>query len=105
MLTPPPSVTAPTIRFEFLNWLSTDPLLRDQTQCQRLHEPEFLINTIDPMTGQDIEDVAHRPSLVDGKLTVYFETDETRQAYIDMPLNHPSQRLPYPAADDDDRGG
>ena len=65
----------PAIKFEFLNWLATDPLPRDQTQSQRLHEPEHLIRTsIDP-------------------------------AYQDTPINHPNLRLPYPATDNDDRGG
>jgi hypothetical protein len=100
-----PSRTTPAIKFEFLNWLATDPLPRDQTQSQRLHEPEHRINTIDPMTGQDIENVSNHPSLVDGNLTVYFETEASRKAYQGMPLNHPSLHLPYQAADDDDRGG
>jgi hypothetical protein len=36
---------------------------------------------------------------------MYFETDGTRKAYLDMPLDHPILHLPYPAADSDDRGG
>ena len=69
------SQAAPAIKFEFLNWLATDPLPRDQIQSRRLHEPEHLIiTTIDP-------------------------------TYRDTPINHPNLRLPYPATDDDDRGG
>ena len=34
-----------------------------------------------------------------------FETEATRKAYLDMPIDHPNEHLPYPAADDDDRGG
>jgi len=64
----------PAIKFEFLNWLATDPLPRDKTQSRRLHEPEHLIVTVDPV-------------------------------YRDTPVDHPNLRLPYPAADDDDRGG
>jgi len=77
----------------------------NQAQSRRLHEPEHRINTIDPMTGKDIEDVTSHPSLMDGNLTVYFETEATRKAYLDMPIDHPNLSLPYPAADDDDRGG
>jgi len=105
MSTLSPSQTNPTIKFESLNWIGSDPLPRDQTQSRRLHEPDHLINSIDPMTGQDIEDVTDRPSLVDGKLTIYFETEASRKAYQDMPLDHPNLRLPYPASQDDDRGG
>jgi hypothetical protein len=78
---------------------------RDQAQSQRLHEPEFRINTIDPMTGDDIENVTSHPSLEDGNLTVYFETEATRKAYIELPIDHPNVRLPFPATDEDDRGG
>ena len=105
MLTSSPSQTTPAIKFEYLNWRATDPLPRDQTQSHRLHEPEHLINTIDPMTGHDIEDVTSHPSLVDGNLTIYFETEASRKAYQGMSLNHPNLRVPYPATDDDDRGG
>ena len=93
------------IRFENLNWIATNPLPRDQTQSHRLHEPEYRINTIDPMTGNDIENVTSHPSLEDGELTIYFETNSTRMAYIEMLLDHPNLKLPYPAADSDDRGG
>ena len=96
---------APLIRFEFLNWVASDPLPRDKIQSHRLHEPVHRINTIDPMTGNDIENVTSHPSLVDGELTVYFETDGTRKAYLEMPLNHPNRHLPNPINDDDDRGG
>jgi hypothetical protein len=105
MLTSTPSYVRPSIRFEFANWVGTDPLPRDQTQSHRLHEPDHFINTIDPMTGFDIVDVANHPSLADGNLTIYFETEATRKAYLDMPVNHPNRCLPFPPADDDDRGG
>lgn len=105
MFTLSPSRTNPTIRFEYLNWCGTDALPRDQSQSQRLHEPEHLINTIDPMTGHDIDNVRSHPSMVDANLTIYFESEETRKAYQGMPINHPNLRLPYQADDNDDRGG
>jgi len=101
----PPFQKSPTLSFESLNWVADEPLSRDQTQSKRLHEPEHLINTIDPMTGRDIEDVTNHPSLVDGNLTVYFETEASRKAYQELPFNHPNLHLPYQAANDDDRGG
>jgi hypothetical protein len=57
------------------------------------------------MTGGEITDKMHHPSLKDGNLTMYFETDASRQAYQEIPMNHPSLRLPFPATDNDDRGG
>ena len=105
MSTLPLSQTKPTIKFEYLNWLSCEPLPRDQTQSRRLHEPSHLVNCIDPMTGRDIGDITDRPSLVNGNLTIYFETEASRKAYECMPLDHPNLRLPYKASDEDDRGG
>jgi len=95
----------PPIRFEELNWVATSALPRDQEQSHRLHEPDHLIGTIDPMTGRDIIDVNGHPSLVDGNLTIYFESEETKVAFKQMPLNHPYEHsLGKPAADMD-RGG
>lgn len=95
----------PTIKFAFASWVATDALPRDRTQSQRLHEPEYRIDTIDPMTGDDIKDITGHPYVVDGNMTVYFTSEATRRAYVDMPLDHPNLRLPFPATDEDDRGG
>jgi hypothetical protein len=105
MLTSTLSRTAPAVKFEFLNWVATDALPRDQAQSHRIHEPGYRINTIDPMTGDDIEDVTSHPSLADGNLTIYFETEATRKAYLALPIDHPNRCLPFPASDEDDRGG
>ena len=72
MSTSSPIHSTPVIKFEYLNWIAVDPLPRDQTQSHHLHEPEYRINTIDPMTGDDIDNVTSHPSLADGSLTIYF---------------------------------
>lgn len=100
-----PHNTESTIKFEYLNWVATSPLPRDKTQSHRLHEPKFRISTTDPMTGHDIDDAISHPSLVDGDLTIYFDTEATRKAFIEMPLNHPNHCLPFAPTDEDDRGG
>lgn len=105
MMTSNFSRTATARKFESLNKIAADSMPRDVAQSHRIHEPEYRINTIDPMTGNDIEDVTSHPSLADGNLTVYFETEANRKAYIDLPVDHPNMRLPYPATDEDDRGG
>lgn len=105
MITNSPLKKTPVIKFEQLNWVATEAMPRDQSQSNRLHEPKFRICTTDPITGHEVDDIAHHPSLVDGNMTMYFETEKSRKAYQDMPLNHPYLHLPYPAADDDDRGG
>ena len=96
---------APAIKFEYLNWVSTDPLSREQGQSQRLHEPTSRAATTDPMTGNVIKNVAGHPCLEDGNLTMYFETEQSRKAYVDLPVDHPNHHLPYASSDEDDRGG
>jgi hypothetical protein len=96
---------APAIRFEDLNWVATLPLPRDQEQSHRLHEPDHLIGTIDPITGNDIGDVRGHPSLVDGNLTIYFESEETKTEYEHTPVNHPYEHSIGNPSDDIDRGG
>ncbi|HUT40014.1 MAG TPA: hypothetical protein VM011_01630 [Gammaproteobacteria bacterium] len=99
------NTSAHALRFEELNWVATSPLPRDQEQSHLLHQPDHLIGTIDPITGHDIGAVAGHPFIVDGKLTVYFETEQTRKAFLDTPLNHPYEHaLGQPSALDD-RGG
>jgi len=97
--------SAPTLRFEAANWIATDSMPRDQEQSHRLHEPEYMQSSIDPITGRDIENRANHPYLDDGILTIYFESNETRQAYLDTPFNHPFGKLPGMSSVDDDRGG
>jgi len=79
--------------YDSLAFVATDPLPRDQEQIGRLHEPGLMINSIDPITGCDIGDVEAHPYIIDGNLVIYFASEETRKAYIDMPMDHPV-RLP-----------
>ena len=91
--------------FNHLNWKAADPLPRDREQTHRLHEPDHLINSIDPITGRDIGDVSGHPSIVDGKLTIYFESEESRMRYRETPINHPCSRSTGKPSADMDRGG
>jgi YHS domain-containing protein len=99
------NTSARALRFEELNWVATAPLPRDCEPSHLLHQPDYLIGTIDPITGHDIGAIAGHPFVVDGKLTIYFETEETRRAFLETPLNHPYiHALGRPSALDD-RGG
>jgi hypothetical protein len=91
--------------FENLNWVASDILPRDREQSHRLHEPDHLINSIDPITSRDIENVEGHPSIVDGKLTIYFESEKTRQVYRETPFDHPYAHLPDNFPKEVDRGG
>ena len=77
MNTTSPNLHTPAFRFDALNWIATSPLPRDREQSHRLHQPEHLTGTIDPVTGNDIADVTGHPCIVDGNLTIYFESEDT----------------------------
>ena len=96
---------SPVIRFEDLNWVATTPLARDQEQSHRLHEPNHLVNTIDPITGRDIWNLAEHPSIMDGNLTIYFESEESTAAFEKMQLNHPFSHFRSNPSEELDRGG
>ena len=48
------------------------------------------ISTTDPITGRDIPDLAGQPFVVEGThyndLTIYFESEKTKQTYLDIPV-------------------
>lgn len=90
--------------FNVANYVGTDPLPRDQSQSSRLHEPEQMLTSIDPITGRDIDDLEGHPYLVDGNVTMYFESEETRQAYIDTPIDHPFHLVDNPFDEGYDEG-
>jgi hypothetical protein len=80
---------APGLACDAINWVAGGCLPRDQEQSHRLHEPTSLLGTIDPITGRDIQDLSGHPFHVDGNMVMYFETEATRKAYLDMPTDHP----------------
>ena len=91
-------------RFDALNYVATDVEKRDAEQSHRLHEPTQMITTIDPISGRDIQDLSGRPHIVDGNIVIYFETEENRQAYIDMPMDHPVKLPDNPYEDGEAEG-
>jgi hypothetical protein len=56
-----------------------------------------MISTRDPITGRDIEDPAGSPFLIEvdegNELIIYFESDESRSAYLNLPVEHPGTDL------------
>ncbi len=93
------------LRFEELNWVAGTPLPRDRAPSHLLHQPAYLNGTIDPITGHDIFAVWDHPFVVDGKLTIYFENEETRQAFLSTPVNHPYEHALGTPSETIDRGG
>ena len=45
------------LSIESLNWRAMDHLPRDCDQSHRLHEPNLMISSVDPMTGEEISDL------------------------------------------------
>ncbi len=86
------------------NYVATDPLARDQTQSRRLHEPAQILSSTDPITGREIDDLAGHPYLVDGNVTMYFETEATRKEFMDMPIDHPFHLVDNPTDEGYDEG-
>jgi len=78
---------------------------RDKIQSRRLHEPTSISSHTDPITGNDVLGNLGHPFVKDGIMTVYFESEETRQKYLDTPINHPVSILNNIVTADDDRGG
>lgn len=94
----------PELAFDTLNWTATDALQRDKEQSHRLHEPAQLISSVDPITGIEIDDLAGRPYIVDGNMVIYFESEETRKAFQDMPIDHPFHLVDNPYEDGEAEG-
>jgi hypothetical protein len=90
--------------FTVANYVATDPLQRDQTQSRRLHEPTQIHSHTDPMTGRVIEDISGHPYLVDGNVTLYFETEATRREFMEMPIDHPFHLVDNPTDEGYDEG-
>lgn len=94
--TPPP--------FGAAGWLAADALERDRAPSARLHEPEHIMSRTDPMTGREITDVAGHPFLVDGNLTIWFESEQTRRDFVEMPTDHPFRLVDDPHGEGYDEG-
>ena len=62
------------------------------------------MSSIDPITDRDIKDLSGHPYIVDGNVTMYFESDETRQAYIDTLKAPPFYLVDNPTDEGYDEG-
>ena len=100
-----PLKTPSTHNLQHFHWQAAETLQRDQEQSHLLHEPKFRIMTTDPISGNDVKDYMDHCSLMDGNMSIYFESDKNCKEYQNMTFDHPNLSLPYPATDDDDRGG
>ncbi len=60
-------------------------------------QQNHMVSTRDPITGRDIEDLANSPFLIevdeDHELIIYFESEESRSAYLSLPVEQPGADL------------
>ena len=53
-----------------------------------------IICTTDPISGKDLKDISKLPHVVEGSgngnLNIYFESEATRKAYLDIPVQRPA---------------
>ncbi|MHB8472418.1 MAG: hypothetical protein ACYDC8_06105 [Gammaproteobacteria bacterium] len=58
------------------------------------------IETTDPMTSRDIDDLSGKPYLVERgaheDLVIYFESEETRRQYLEIPVENPATDYQVP---------
>jgi len=51
----------------------------------------------DPISGRDLSNIAGLPSVTDtgdeSSLTIYFESENNRRAYLDVPVERPLSEL------------
>jgi len=53
-----------------------------------------IVSKTDPISGKDFTSVTGLPSVIDSgtetSLTIYFESDDNRREYLDIPTEHPA---------------
>lgn len=54
----------------------------------------MIVETTDPITGNDVKDIDHAPYIVDGELKIYFESEESKQTYLEIEVENPAKDLP-----------
>lgn len=64
-----------------------DVLPRDSRSRHELRGSQT-ISMIDPITCQDVGDIEGKPFLIDGGLILYFESELTRQRYLNEMIGY-----------------
>ena len=57
------------------------------------------VSTTDPMTLNDVPDPEGHPYVIEGSgegaLKIYFESEETKRAYLEVAIEHPGSDFTY----------
>jgi hypothetical protein len=51
----------------------------------------MIVQTSDPITGNDVKDLEHAPFVLDGELKIYFESEDSKQIFMDIEVEHPGE--------------
>jgi hypothetical protein len=56
-----------------------------------LEERIMIVQTTDPITGNDVKDLDNAPSHVDGDLKIYFESEATKAEFLGIEVENPGK--------------
>ena len=51
----------------------------------------MIVETTDPITGNEVEDLKHAPYIIDGELKIYFESETSKKEFQDIEVEHPGE--------------
>ncbi len=54
----------------------------------------MIVETTDPITGNDVKDLENAPFIIDGDLKIYFESEESKAEFLGIEVENPSADLP-----------
>ncbi len=54
----------------------------------------MIVETTDPITGNDVTDLDSAPYVVDGDLKIYFESEASKAEFLGIEVENPSADLP-----------
>ncbi len=54
----------------------------------------MIVETTDPITGNDVTDLENAPYVVDGDLKIYFESEESKAEFLAIEVENPAEDLP-----------
>jgi hypothetical protein len=70
---------------------------QDQEKRSKQEGAGVIITTTDPITGEDIPHPETKPYVVEGEghlaVKIYFESEETRRAYLDIDIENPGNHF------------
>ncbi len=54
----------------------------------------MIVETTDPITGNDVTDLENAPFIIDGDLKIYFESEQSKAEFLGIEVENPANDLP-----------